>query len=73
VTQAALGPALRLRDVAEYFGVGSFVGEIPAEDVLLLARLVHHRNRIRFYSSPDEEDVGVERNRCSDELLSVLL
>jgi hypothetical protein len=27
----------------EYFGVGSFVGEILAEEVLLLARLVHHR------------------------------
>jgi hypothetical protein len=43
VTRAAPGPALRLRDVAEYFGVGSFVGEIPAEEVLFLARLVHHR------------------------------
>jgi hypothetical protein len=43
VTRDALGPALRLRDVVEYFGVDSFVGEIPAEEVLLLARLVHRR------------------------------
>jgi hypothetical protein len=34
VTRATLGPALWLRDVAEYFGVGSFVSEIPAEEVL---------------------------------------
>jgi hypothetical protein len=45
VTQAALGPALWLRDVAEHFGVGSFVGEIPAEGVLLPARVVHRRRR----------------------------
>jgi hypothetical protein len=43
VIRAASGPALRLRDVAEYFGVGSFVGEILAKEVLLLARLVHCR------------------------------
>jgi hypothetical protein len=41
--QAASGPALRLHDVAKYFGVGFFVGEIPAEEVLLPARLVHRR------------------------------
>jgi hypothetical protein len=41
--QATPGPALRLRDVAEYFGVGSSVGEIPAKEVLLLVRLVHRR------------------------------
>jgi hypothetical protein len=45
VTWAAPDPALQLRDVTEYFGVGSFVGEIPAEEVLLLARLVHHRRQ----------------------------
>jgi hypothetical protein len=45
VTRAALGPALRLGDVAEYFSVGSFAGEIPAEEVLLLARLVHRRRQ----------------------------
>jgi hypothetical protein len=39
VTQAAPGPALRLHDVTEYFGVGSFIGEIPAEEVLLPARV----------------------------------
>jgi hypothetical protein len=41
--QAALGPALRPRDVAEYFSVGSFVGGIPTEEVLPRAQLVHHR------------------------------
>jgi hypothetical protein len=45
MTRAASGPALRPRDVTEYFGVGSFVGEIPAEEVLLLARLVHRQRR----------------------------
>jgi hypothetical protein len=38
MTQAAPGPALQLHDVAEYFDVSSFVGEIPAEEVLLPAR-----------------------------------
>jgi hypothetical protein len=45
MTRAASGPALRPRDVTEYFDVGSFVGEIPAEEVLLLARLVHRQRR----------------------------
>jgi hypothetical protein len=45
VIRAAPGPVLRLHDVAEYFGVGSFVGEIPAEEVLLLAQLVHRRRQ----------------------------
>jgi hypothetical protein len=43
MTRAASGLALRLRDVVKHFGVGSFVGEIPAKEVLLLVRLVHHR------------------------------
>jgi hypothetical protein len=43
VTRAAPGPALRLCDVTEHFSVGSFVSEIPSEEVLLLARLVHRR------------------------------
>jgi hypothetical protein len=43
VIWAASGPALWLRDVAEYFGVGSFIGEILAKEVLLLARLVYRR------------------------------
>jgi hypothetical protein len=33
--QAAPGPALQPRDVAGYFGVGSSVGGIPAEEVPL--------------------------------------
>ena len=73
MTRAAPGPALRLRDVVECFDVGSFVGEIPAEEVLLLARLVHRRRHDSILLFPDEEDVGVERNRCSDELLFVIL
>jgi hypothetical protein len=43
VTRAAPGPTLWLRDVVEYFNVGSFIGEIPTEEVLLLVRLVHRR------------------------------
>jgi hypothetical protein len=43
VTQAVPGPVLRLHDVVEYFGVGSFIGEIPAEEVLLPTRLVHRQ------------------------------
>jgi hypothetical protein len=73
VIWVAPGPALRLRDVVEYFGVGSFVDEIPAEEVLLLHGWFIVGDRVRFYSSPDEEDVGVEWNRCSDEPFSVLL
>jgi hypothetical protein len=46
VTWAAPGPALQLLDVAEYFGVGSFTSEIPAEEVLLLARF-EMRNTLR--------------------------
>jgi hypothetical protein len=45
VIRAALGPSLRLRDVAEYFGIGSFVGEIPAEKVLFLVRSVHRQRQ----------------------------
>jgi hypothetical protein len=30
-------------------------------------------DRIRFHSSPDEEDVGVERSSYRDDLLSALL
>jgi hypothetical protein len=71
VIRAVPGPALRLRDVTEYFGVGSFVGEILAEEVLLLARLVHRRRW--DHSSPNEEDVGVEWDCLSAELLPVLL
>jgi hypothetical protein len=41
MTQVAPGPALRLHDVVEYFGVGSFIDEIPVEEVLLPARLVY--------------------------------
>jgi hypothetical protein len=36
-------PVLRLRDVAECFGVGSSVGETPDEEVPLLVQLVHRR------------------------------
>jgi hypothetical protein len=43
VIRATSGPALRLRDVAEYFSDGSFVGEILAEEIILLARLVYRR------------------------------
>jgi hypothetical protein len=42
MTRAMPGPALRLRDVAERFSVGSFAGKISAEEVLLLAWLVRH-------------------------------
>jgi hypothetical protein len=45
VIRAAPGPALRPRDVAEYFGFGSFVGGIPAEKVLPRAQLVNRRRR----------------------------
>jgi hypothetical protein len=72
VIQAAPGPALRPRDVTEYFGVGSFVGGIPAEEVLPRAQLVHRQRWGRLHS-PDEEDVRVEWNCRCDELLSVLL
>jgi hypothetical protein len=34
VIQAVLGLVLRLHDVAGRYGVGSFVGELPAEEVL---------------------------------------
>jgi hypothetical protein len=43
--QATPDPALRLHDVTGHFGVGSFVGKIPAEEVPLPARLVHRRRR----------------------------
>jgi hypothetical protein len=43
VIQVVPGPALRLRDVAEYFGVGSFVGGIPAEEVPLQAQSARRR------------------------------
>jgi hypothetical protein len=38
-----LGPALQLRDVAEYSAVYSSVVEPLAGEVLPLARLAHHR------------------------------
>jgi hypothetical protein len=41
--RVAPDPVLRLRDVAEYFGVGSSVGETPDEEVPLLVQLVHRR------------------------------
>jgi hypothetical protein len=43
--QAASGPVLQLHDVAGHYGVGSFVGELPAEEVLPQARSVHHQRR----------------------------
>jgi hypothetical protein len=43
VIWAAPDPVLRLRDVVEYFGVGSSVGETPDEEVPLLVQLVHRR------------------------------
>jgi hypothetical protein len=73
VIRVAPGPALRLRDVVEYFGVGSSVDEIPTEEVLLLVRSVHRRRQGSILLVPDEEDVGVEWNRCCDEPLSILL
>jgi hypothetical protein len=41
--RVAPDPVLRLRDVTEYFGVGSSVGETPDEEVSLLVQLVHRR------------------------------
>jgi hypothetical protein len=41
--QAAPGLVLWLHDVAEHYGVGSFVGELLTEEVLPHARLVHRR------------------------------
>jgi hypothetical protein len=41
--QVAPGPALRPRDVAGYFSVGSFVGGIPAEEVPLRVRSARRR------------------------------
>jgi hypothetical protein len=41
--RVALDPVLRLCDVAEYFGVGSSVGETPDEEVPLLVQLVHRQ------------------------------
>jgi hypothetical protein len=41
--QVAPGPALQPRDVAGYFGVGSFIGGIPAEEVPLRVRSVRRR------------------------------
>jgi hypothetical protein len=43
VTRAAPDPVLRLRDVAEYFGVSSSAGEILADEVLLPVQSVHRR------------------------------
>jgi hypothetical protein len=43
VIQAVLGLVLRLHDVAGRYGVGSFVGELPAEEVLPQAQLVRRR------------------------------
>jgi hypothetical protein len=43
VIRAAPDPVLQPRDVTEYFGVGSSVGEIPDEEVLLLVQSVHRR------------------------------
>jgi hypothetical protein len=37
------GPVPLLRDVTEYFGVGSTVGELLAKEVLPLAWLARHR------------------------------
>jgi hypothetical protein len=45
VIRATPGPALRLCDVAEHFGIGSFVSEIPTEGVLFPVWLVHRRRR----------------------------
>jgi hypothetical protein len=41
--RVAPDPVLRLRDVAEYFSVGSSIGETPDEEVPLLVQLVHRR------------------------------
>jgi hypothetical protein len=43
MTQDALGLVLRLHDVAERYGVGSFIGELPAEEVLPQTQLVCRR------------------------------
>jgi hypothetical protein len=43
VIRAVLDPVLRLRDAAEYFGIGSSVGETPDEKVPLLVQLVDRR------------------------------
>jgi hypothetical protein len=45
VIRAAPGPVLRPRDVAEYSGAGSFVGEILAEEVLPRAQSVRRRRQ----------------------------
>jgi hypothetical protein len=55
------------------FDVGSFVGELLAEEVLPQAWLVRRRRWGKIPLSPDEEDVGVEWNCCDGKLLSVLL
>jgi hypothetical protein len=43
VIRAAPDSVLWLRDAAEYFGVGSSVGETPDEEAPLLVQLVHRR------------------------------
>jgi hypothetical protein len=43
VTQAAPDLVLQLHDVAERYGVSSFVDELPAEEVLPQAQLVRRR------------------------------
>jgi hypothetical protein len=58
--EAAPDPILRLHDVAGHYDVGSFVGELLAEEVLLQARSVRLRRWGMIPLSPDEEDVGVE-------------
>jgi hypothetical protein len=73
VIRAAPGPVLRLYDVVGHYGVGSFVGELPAGKVLPLTRSVRHQRRRTILLSPDEEDVRVEWSCRDDKLLPVLL
>jgi hypothetical protein len=72
-TRAALGPAPQPRDVAEHFGICSFVVVLHAGEVLPLAQSACRRRWEMIPISPDEKDVGVESSCCDGVLLSVLL
>jgi hypothetical protein len=71
--QAASDLVLQLHDVATRYGVGSSIGELPAKEVLPRHSWFIVGDGGRFYSPPDEEDVGVEWSCRDDKLLSVLL
>jgi hypothetical protein len=71
--RATPGPTLLLRDLPNILASVSPSVRFPLKRFFSCCGRFIIGDRIRFYSSPDEEDVGVEWNRCCDKPLSVLL